>query len=138
MIILQNKDTGLTKECATGFSWTTFFFGVFVPLIRGDLKWAFILFLLCVLVGIFTLGFGCILVGPIFAGFYNKIYIRGLMANGFIPADDSSYNWCVVNGLVHGNLRSSTAKSDEAKEEPQVENVEDIPLLEENKDEQNK
>lgn len=132
MIILQNKDTGLTKECSTGFSWTTFFFGVFVPLVRGDLKWAFILFLLTALVGIFTFGIGSFFVGPIFAVFYNKIYIRGLMANGFIPADDSSYNWCVVNGLVHGNLRGSgmgAQKEPVEKEQPQ-----EVPLLAENKE----
>ena len=107
MIILKNNETGLTKSCATGFSWTTFFFGVFVPLVRGDLKWAMILLLLCALVGIFTLGIGAIFVGPIFAGFYNKIYIRHLMSNGFVPADDASYNWCVVNGLLMGDIRSS-------------------------------
>ena len=107
MVILKHKDTGLTKECPTGFSWTVFFFGVFVPLMRGDLKWAAILFALAVLVGIPTLGLGSFLVGPIFAFFYNKIYIRGLMSTGFVPADDHSYNWCVVNGLLAGQLIST-------------------------------
>ena len=40
MIRLKNPQTNVVKECATGYSWTTFFFGMFVPLIRGDLKWA--------------------------------------------------------------------------------------------------
>ena len=104
MIILKHKDTGLSKECTTGFSWTVFFFGVFVPLIRGDLKWAAIFFVLTLLVGLPTLGLGCFLVGPIFAFFYNKVFIRGLMENGFIPADDHSYNWYAANGLLAAPL----------------------------------
>lgn len=132
MVILKNKETGLTKNCVTGFSWTTFFFGVFVPLVRGDLKWAMILLLLCALVGIFTFGIGAVLVGPIFAGFYNKIYIRHLMSNGFIPADDASYNWCVVNGLLAGNIRSSVGGEEMEDKKAQ----EDMMLLE-NKRERN-
>ncbi len=40
------------KESYVGFSWTTFFFGPFVPLFRGDFKWFFIM-----LVGLLTLGY---------------------------------------------------------------------------------
>lgn len=127
MIILKNKDTGLTKECPTGFSWTVFFFGVFVPLIRGDFKWAAILFALTVLVAIPTIGFGCPLVGPIFAFFYNKTFIRELMSNGFIPADDHSYNWCVVNGLLTGQL-ISTQTPQTAPPTPPAPQIEQQPL----------
>ena len=44
MIVLKHS-TGLIKECPTGYSWTTFFFGFFVPAFRGDLKWGIIHFL---------------------------------------------------------------------------------------------
>ncbi|MBQ7198658.1 MAG: hypothetical protein IJS29_05290 [Selenomonadaceae bacterium] len=100
MIVLKHKESGLMKECVTGFSWTTFFFGLFVPLIRGDLKWAAILFALSLLVGALTFGIGAIVVNIVFSFVYNKIYIRNLMTRGFIPADEASQNWCIANGLL--------------------------------------
>lgn len=109
MILLKNKDTGLTRECPTGFSWTVFFFGLFVPLIRGDLKWSAIFFALTLLVGLPTLGLGAPIVGIVFSFFYNKVYIRELMSKGFIPADDHSHNWCIVNSLLTGHLISTQA-----------------------------
>ena len=107
MIILKHKESGLIKECVTGFSWTTFFCGVFlvaliVPLFRGDLKWAAILFALNTIIGVPTVGIGAFVVNTIFAFVYNKIYIRGLMARGFVPADEASKNWCIANGLLGG------------------------------------
>ena len=122
MIVLKNKDTGLTKECPTGFSWTCLFFGVFVPLIRGDLKWAFIAFLL----SLFSFGLAWL----VFPFIYNKIYIKGLMSRGFIPADDASYNWCIVKGLLHGDLIAS--KRLDEKNEALTNNNEDVKLLENN------
>ena len=100
MIILKHKESGLMKECVTGFSWTTFFFGMIVPLIRGDLKWAMILLALGLIIGAFTLGIGAIIVNIVFAFVYNKIYIRNLMERGFIPADETSKNWCIAHGLL--------------------------------------
>ena len=43
-ILLKNENFGITKVGKVGFSWTTFFFGFFVPLTRGDMKWAAIMF----------------------------------------------------------------------------------------------
>jgi hypothetical protein len=56
---LINKD-GVTRKGVLGFSWTTFFFGFFVPLFRGDwLRGIAMLFLsilpFCVSVGYFFL-----------------------------------------------------------------------------------
>lgn len=92
MILLKHKDTGLTKECPTGFSWTTLFFGIFVPLLRGDIKWALIMFIICLC----TAGLAWL----VFPFIYNKKYIRSLMAKGFIPADNTSRQWCVNKGLL--------------------------------------
>ena len=70
MINLQNG-IGMTKQCPTGFSWTTFLFGLFTPLFRGDFKWFFIMTILtcCTAwLGTFILAF-----------IYNKIYIKDLL-----------------------------------------------------------
>ncbi|MGG7078651.1 DUF2628 domain-containing protein [Clostridium sardiniense] len=73
-VLLQN-DSGLRKEVKQGFSWTTFFFGGFVPLFRGDLKWFIIMWILALI------SFGISwLVMPFI---YNKKYMEGLMMKGF-------------------------------------------------------
>ena len=105
MITLKHKDTGALKNCPTGFSWTTFFFGMFVPLIRGDLKWAIILFILAFGIGILTFGIGAVVVGIVFAFKYNNIYIRHLMEKeGYLPADDAARNYCIAEGLISATL----------------------------------
>jgi hypothetical protein len=87
-LTLKN-DAGMVKEVKKGFSWTVFFFGVFVPLIRGDLKWAGIMLMLSILAGIFTAGFGAMVPGLIFSFVYNKIYIKDLYEKGYRAADES-------------------------------------------------
>lgn len=66
------SDAGLTKVGYVGFSWTLLFFGFFVPLSRGDFVW-FILYLILYCCG------GCI----VLPFMYNKIYTKGLIANGY-------------------------------------------------------
>ena len=73
-IKLKSKQGGI-KEAPVGFSWTTFFVGVFVPLFRGDWTWALIM-----LVASFVT-FG--LAGILFAFIYNRIYIEGLFKQGY-------------------------------------------------------
>ena len=75
LISLENKKTHQLKQAPIGFSWTNFFFGFFVPLFRGDWKWAAIFFA----IGWVTFGFGCFIT----AFFYNKLYVEELMNNGF-------------------------------------------------------
>jgi uncharacterized membrane protein len=98
MILLKKPDNNLVKECPTGYSWTTFFFGCLVPLIRGDLKWAAILFFISAIIGFITAGFGLIFVTPIFAFFYNKAYIKTKLEEGYVPADEFSKMYLDSNG----------------------------------------
>lgn len=86
---------GLIKQAPTGFSWTYLFFGSFVPLLRGDLKW----FFLTLLMAFFTFGFSQFVM--IFM--YNKIYINGLIEQGYKPADDYSLSILKSKGIYYGN-----------------------------------
>ncbi len=73
-INFENKN-GVVKEAPVGFSWTTLFFGFFPALIRGDWLWALIIFFAT------FISFG--LAGFVFAFIYNRLYIQGLLKQGF-------------------------------------------------------
>lgn len=90
-VILRN-DVGMVKECKVGFSWTTMFFGLFVPLIRGDIKNALIMGVLSLL----TFG----LSGLIFPFTYNKMYIKGLLMQGFKGSTEQDNNILVQKGFI--------------------------------------
>lgn len=100
MITLKNQRTGLVKQCPTGCSWTTFLFGIFVPLIRGDIKWAAILFLISLFTALCTAGFGALFVGPIFAYFYNKIFIKSMIEKGYSYSDEATKSYLIQNSIV--------------------------------------
>lgn len=74
MITLKNE-YGVVKRVKHGFSWTMLFFGVFVPLLRGDLKWFIISFALA----FFTFGFSWLVMPFI----YNKQYLEDLLNKGY-------------------------------------------------------
>lgn len=74
MYNLRNEN-GVCKEVKKGFSWTMLFFGIFVPLVRGDWKW----FLLSLLAAIITSGLSWL----VFPFFYNKLYLNDLLNKGY-------------------------------------------------------
>lgn len=92
MSIKLQSDAGVLKSAPTGFSWTTLFFSMFVPLLRGDIKWAIIMFIVNMVTCCFTL--------LVFPFFYNKVYIQSLLAGGFAPADEESKAYLVKAGLM--------------------------------------
>ncbi|WP_154500349.1 HrgC protein [Helicobacter pylori] len=65
-----------------GFSWTTLFFSFFVSIIRGDVKWAVIMFI----VALFT----SFISNIIFAFIHNKQYTTRLLESGYEPTDEYS------------------------------------------------
>ena len=91
-IELSLKKGNLTKKGLVGFSWTTFFFGFFVPLFRGDWLWAIIMFV----VGCVTCGVSNI----ILAFFYNKVYTSKLLENGWEPADEHSKKILIEKEMI--------------------------------------
>jgi len=73
---LRHPASGLIKKGYYGFSWTYFFFGWFVPLIRGELGVA----ILHLILTFFTLGIWQI----IFAFMYNKQYMTRMLERGYV------------------------------------------------------
>jgi len=93
LVRLKNSSDEL-RVAKIGFSWTVFFFGFLVPICRGDAKWAIIMFVLALCtcwIAMIVLGF-----------MYNGIYIRGLLSQGFYPADDLSRQDLVRAGFIAG------------------------------------
>jgi len=64
------------------------FFGAFVPLLRGDLKWFFIMLITNTIIGFVTIGFGLIVPWIVFAAIYNGRYISDLGKKGYIEVRD--------------------------------------------------
>lgn len=92
------KKNLIKKEVPVGFSWTVTFFGGFVPLFRGDLKWFFIMILL----GTITLGLSKFF----FIFCYNKIYIKELLADGWVPATEEDKALLIKFDIINDNLNN--------------------------------
>lgn len=97
-IQMKNELNGLTKEGFYGYSWTTLFFGPFVPLFRGD----FITFLgyvtIVFLISLMTAGIGGLLCFIIWSFFYNSFYTKKLLERGY-----------KFNGTIEENKLASSA-----------------------------
>lgn len=86
-ITLENNKTGHKRIAPVGFSWTMFFFGPFVPVIRGDWKWGIVS---AVLFGFSWFMYLLVTPSPIgliimylIAMIYNRLYIKDLLFNGY-------------------------------------------------------
>lgn len=90
-IRLQN-DAGQVKTPKIGFSWTVLFFGFFVPLFRGDAKWAIFMMIADVLTFWLANFLLCFL--------YNGIYVKDLLEKGYYPSDDYSLGVLRQKGWV--------------------------------------
>ena len=91
MKVYMRNSIGVVKQVKLGFSWTMLFFGIFVPLFRGDLKWT----VLSLILVIITSGLAWFVLPFI----YNKLYIKSLLENGWFPADEMSRNAMLAKGL---------------------------------------
>ena len=92
MKVFIKNSVGMTKPVKVGFSWTMLFFGCFVPLFRGDVKWAILSFILALI----TFGLSWLVMPFI----YNKLYIKEMFEKGWVPADDMSKNAIKQHGIV--------------------------------------
>ncbi len=91
MEVKLKNNVGMIKIVPQGFSWTTFFFGCFVPLFRGDIKWCAIM----VILGLLTGGISHLF----FPFFYNKIYTKSLLEQGYQAVSDEDKKILKMNGI---------------------------------------
>lgn len=89
-IYLVNRN-GELKRSYFGWSFTSLFFGFFVPLFRGDWKSFFIYFF----VDIFTAWLGCVVQMII----YNKSYTANLIKSGFYAQNEIDQNVLKTHGI---------------------------------------
>ena len=88
-IQLKHPQTGIRKTGFTGFSWTSFFFGGFPALIRGDIGYGLAILLGGCLAGAISFGTLWFLVSVVWAAIYNKHYTQRLLQAGY-QFDDSA------------------------------------------------
>ncbi|MEA9357227.1 hypothetical protein SHI21_13465 [Bacteriovorax sp. PP10] len=99
---------GFFKETPTGFSWTTLFFGFFVPLLRG---W-YIYSAICLIASVVTFGFS----GLVFPFLINKHYAKYLLEQGYQPDSDQDKMQLQMMGIGfvdpvhnHSNVKREVA-----------------------------
>ncbi len=100
LVYFKHEKTGLIKESPVGFSWTTFFFGFFVPIFRG----AWLLAIICILVSVVTVGIAWL----VFPFIINKLYIKHLLESGYIPKDTNDFVQLKSIGVEFGGKTFET------------------------------
>lgn len=102
---LNMKKGSLRKNGFIGFSWTVLFFGFFVPFIRGDVMWGFIMLVCNILTGPLS--------SLVFAFIYNKLYTKKLLEENWVPANEFAKTILIekelileeeveINGMIEG------------------------------------
>ena len=95
--VVNLKNNGdVQRKGVVGFSWTTLFFGPFVPLLRGDWAW----FVVILIANLCTFW----LAGLVFCFIYNKIFTRNLLEKGYFPEDNFSRQLLVKHGIMSGSI----------------------------------
>ena len=84
LINMKQPSTGIQKKGIYGFSWTTFFFGCFPALFRGDFITFIGFFVIALIVGLVTAGLGGIVMNIAWAFMYNGYYTKKLLEKGFV------------------------------------------------------
>jgi hypothetical protein len=87
VVMLRHKDSGIVRRGYYGFSWTTFFFGFFPALFRGDFITFISAFVVIAILLVTTYGIGASIAMFVWAFFYNRYYTRRLLERGYTFAD---------------------------------------------------
>ena len=104
-IQLKHSTSNALKEVKLGFSWTTLFFSILVPLFRGDFLW----FIIMIIADSLTFGIACL----IFPFIYNKIYLKNVLEKGYIPANKYSEDALVSKNLIFRSMEQNQQKNNE-------------------------
>jgi hypothetical protein len=91
-ISMRNKNSGIQKDGFYGYSWTTLFFGPFVPLFRADFLTFLGYFAVVLVVGLITAGIGGFICFVIWSFFYNSYYTKNLLEKGYEFSDSKEKN----------------------------------------------
>lgn len=86
-VTLKHPKTNLVRTGFYGFSWTSFFFGGFPAIFRGDVLLGLGVIIGSMILGAFSLGLGGLLLNIVWAFIYNKMYTRKLIEAGYEFAD---------------------------------------------------
>lgn len=144
---------GFKKDAYVGFSWTTLFLGIWVPSFRLDLK-GFLVFLgikiFQVVIPVFliinSIRGGDILTNIIFyviylvftyiinfllAIFYNKIYTRAMLLDGWGPMENDDYSLAILD--AYNYIEYEIDEEDKEKIAKYREYVYDVKSIERNK-----
>lgn len=82
-IILRHKESGVEKNAYYGFSWTTFFFGFWPALFRGDWLVFFGSLAIHAVLALLTMGIGNVVFGIAMCFVYNGMHAKRLLINGY-------------------------------------------------------
>ena len=100
----QVEKDGFSKNVFAGFSWTTFFFGFWVPIFRKDFKGFLVLlgiFVINIILNFVPLGGILSLALSIYVGFwYNKSHFNRNLAEGFNVLETDEYANAIAKGYA--------------------------------------
>lgn len=82
-IRMIHPETGVVKDGFYGFSWTSFFFGGFPAVFRGDIGSGLAVLAFSLLIVIPTFGIGPLVLFIVWGFVYNKRYTVGLLEKGY-------------------------------------------------------
>lgn len=132
-IYLKNPESAKIKKAPIGFSWTVLFFGFWIPLFRGDLKNALILFFVTVsllflnfafyyvlltstpssiyLTIIVLMSMILVIIHLFYAFKYNKMFVKGLISKGFVVYESFNFSTKNLEGELEMSLPTVAEKS---------------------------
>lgn len=81
--IALTHSSGLRRKAYVGWSWTSFFFGGFPALFRGDFFGFFVWFVVALVLSILTYGIGGLIFWLVWSAIYNRWHTRRLIERGY-------------------------------------------------------